>query len=116
MADSFTMGVGWLGVLIALMCWGTFSSLTKTARMRELNVQAAVLQVRDRGGGGDALNQKGMVCWSPPVWFRTCGWAPWGLGHVFLPVLYPIFQSDQLDRGVCGCCGGGCPHKGCAGG
>lgn len=45
MADSFTMGVGWLGVLIALMCWGTFSSLTKTARMRELNVQAAVLQV-----------------------------------------------------------------------
>ena len=51
MADSFTMGVGWLGVLIALMCWGTFSSLTKTARMRELNVQAAVLQVRCEAGG-----------------------------------------------------------------
>jgi hypothetical protein len=42
---DFSAGVGWLGVCMSLACWGSFSSLTKTQRLRELNVNPAVMQV-----------------------------------------------------------------------
>ena len=41
---TFSDGVGWLGVCMSLACWGSFSSLTKTAKVRSLHVNPAVMQ------------------------------------------------------------------------
>ena len=39
-------GAGWAGVLVAFVCWGSFTSFTKTKKMQAVKVDPILIQAR----------------------------------------------------------------------
>lgn len=43
---AVSIALGCLGVLISVVCWGTWASVLKTERVRKSHIDSLVIQVR----------------------------------------------------------------------
>lgn len=46
MANEYSVGLGWLGVLLSIVFWGMWGSFNKMERVQKSHVSSTVVQAR----------------------------------------------------------------------